>query len=92
MEAVNTNIAARLAERAARHPGRPAIVEYSAGRACRIAFGELATRVASLAAGLGERGVSPADRVLVFVPMSIDLYLVLLACCHLGAVAVFVDA
>jgi acyl-CoA synthetase (AMP-forming)/AMP-acid ligase II len=89
---VNPNIAARMAERAARHPERQAIVEHSGGRVRRITFGELASRVAGLSAGLGERGVAPGDRVLLFVPMSIDLYLTLLACCHLGAVSVFVDA
>lgn len=36
--------------------------------------------------------MEPGDRALLFIPMSIDLYVALLACLHLGAVAVFVDA
>src|SRR5712692_10211000 len=88
----NPNIAARLAERAALHPDRSAIVGYRRQRAERVTFGTLADRAAALAAGLQERGVAPGDRVLLFVPMSIDLYTALLACCHLGAAAVFVDA
>src|SRR5262249_60888750 len=40
----------------------------------------------------GERGVAAGDCVLLFVPMSIDLYVALLAVLHCGAVAVFVDA
>src|SRR6266571_3983769 len=91
-EMPNPNIAARLAERAALHPDRLAIVEYRRQRAERVTFGELAERTAALAAGLRERGVAPGDRVLLFVPMSIDLYTALLACFHLGAAAVFVDA
>src|SRR5438445_8887174 len=91
-EMPNPNIAARLAARAALHPDRLAIVEYRRQRAERVTFGELAERTAALAAGLRERGVAPGDRVLLFVPMSIDLYTALLACFHLGAAAVFVDA
>src|SRR5438445_129989 len=91
-EMPNPNIAARLAARAALHPDRLAIVEYRRQRAERVTFGELAERTAAVAAGLRERGVAPGDRVLLFVPMSTDLYTALLACFHLGAAAVFVDA
>lgn len=86
------NIAARLAERAALHPERTAIVEYAGGRARRITFGELARRVAALGAGMREAGIGAGDRVLLFVPMSIDLYAALLATLHAGGVAVFLDA
>ena len=86
---MNANIAARLAERAQRHPDRLAIAE---ARGRPATFGELAERVAALAAGLEGRGVRAGDRVLLFVPMSLDLYVALLAVLHLGAVAVFVDA
>src|SRR5207244_598876 len=55
-------------------------------------FGDLAARVEELSRGLQARGVVPGDRVLVFVPMSVDLYVTLLACLHAGAAAVFVDA
>lgn len=92
MSPPNPNIAARLAERAARHPERDAIVEYVRGRARRVAFGELVRGVAALAAGLRDVGVRPGDRVLLFVPMSIDLYRAVLACAHAGAAVVFIDA
>jgi acyl-CoA synthetase (AMP-forming)/AMP-acid ligase II len=92
MSTTNANVAGRLAERAARHPERDAIVAYRGGRARRVTFGELAARVGRLAAGLQERGVAPGDRVLVFVPMSPALYVTLLACLKAGAAAVFVDA
>lgn len=89
---MNANIAARLAERAASHPERTAIVEGRRGGTRRVSFGELSERVAGLAAGLEARGLKPGDSVLLFVPMSIDLYTALIAVFHLGAVAVFVDA
>lgn len=84
----NANIAARLVERADRHPERLAIAD----RHERLTFGELAERVATFAGGLAASGIRPGDRVLVFVPMSADLYVTLLGTLHAGAVAVFVDA
>lgn len=92
MDGVNANVAAGLAERAGAHPERTAIVEGGRGRRRRLTFGELAARVAELAAGLEARGIRAGDSVLLFVPMSIDLYVALLAILHLGGVAVFVDA
>jgi len=92
VDALNPNIAARLAVRAARHPGRTAIVDLRGGRRRVLAFGTLAERVAALAAGLEARGVRAGDPVLLFVPMSAELYVALLAVLHAGAHAVFVDA
>jgi acyl-CoA synthetase (AMP-forming)/AMP-acid ligase II len=92
VDALNPNVAARLAERAARHPARAAIVEGRGRRRRAETFGGMAARVAALAAGLDRRGIGPGDRVLLFVPMSIDLYVVLLAVLSRGATAVFVDA
>ncbi len=71
---------------------RAAIVETRGGRRTVITFREFAARTARLGAGLQRLGIGRGDRVLVFVPMSIDLYLVIMACLHIGAVAVFVDA
>jgi len=86
------NLAARLAERAALHPERAAIVEGAGASARRLSFGALDARVRALAAGLGGRGIGRGDAVLLFIPMSADLYVALLACLHRGATAVFVDA
>jgi olefin beta-lactone synthetase len=88
----DANLAGRLIERARRHPERAAIVEYGRGRARRMSFGELAERVAHTATRLHARGITPGDRVLLFVPMSAALYVALLGCMHAGAAAVFVDA
>ena len=88
----NPNIAARLLESAHAYPDRDAIVAYRSGRPRRITYGAFVRHVAAVAAGLAERGIAPGDSVLLFVPMSIDLYVVLLAIHHLGATAVFLDA
>lgn len=92
MAAVNANLADRLHERAALHPDRAAIVEARGGRVRRVTFSELDARVTAYAAAWRARGLGPGDRVLLFVPMSIALYAVLLATFRVGAVAVFVDA
>ena len=85
---VESNIVSRLFEAAARHPDRLAIADARS----RVTFGGLRDRVASAGAGLAADGVRAGDRVLVFVPMSVDLYVVLLGTLHAGAVPVFVDA
>lgn len=89
LEGLNPNIAARLQDRAREQGDWPALVEK---KSRRITFGELAERVGKMAAALEKRGLKPGQRVLIFVPMSIDLYAALLATAHLGCTAVFVDA
>lgn len=56
-----------------------------------VTFGELHELVSNCAGGLREQGIKRGSRVVVFVPMSLDLYVVLLALFRLGAVAVFID-
>ena len=85
---VDSNIVSRLADAAARHPDRLAIADARS----RVTFRTLHDRVASAGGGLAADGVRAGDRVLVFVPMSVDLYVTLLGTLHAGAVPVFVDA
>lgn len=71
-------------------PDRLAVVELgSPGR--RITAGELADRVARLAAALDRRGVGPGRRVAVLVPPGIDLTTLVYAVWRLGAVVVVAD-
>ena len=84
----NPSIAQRLAERSMEHPGRLAIVSMSS----RLTFGAMADRVARFAERLVASGVRAGDRVLIFVPMSAELYVALLGAMHAGAIATFVDA
>ena len=57
----------------------------------RLRFSELKTEVAELAGGLIDLGIEPGDRVVLLIPMSIDLYRALLALFHIGATATLVD-
>ncbi len=72
---------------AEKSPDRCAIVDGKA----RISYGELATEVKATAAYFQSKGIVKGDRVLVFVPMGIDLYRTVLALFDIGATVVFLD-
>ncbi len=57
-----------------------------------ITAGEVWTQVRHLAAGFAREGLQPGDRVLVFLPMSVPMYLTMFALQHMGAVPVFLDS
>ncbi|HEX6862037.1 MAG TPA: AMP-binding protein, partial [Thermoanaerobaculia bacterium] len=81
------NVLSVLRQVAARVPDRPALAMESGA----ISFGRLWERVDRASAGLRRMGLAPGDRAIVMIPMSIDLYVALLAVLKIGAVAVFVD-
>jgi acyl-CoA synthetase (AMP-forming)/AMP-acid ligase II len=83
------NVLAVLRDVARRVPRRPALVMGEGDRA--ISFARLWDRIDRASAGLRQRGMGPGDRAIVMIPMSIDLYVALLALLKIGAVAVFVD-
>jgi acyl-CoA synthetase (AMP-forming)/AMP-acid ligase II len=72
-------------------PGVPAIVEAGRRGRERITFSELDEAAAHAAGLLGSAGLSRGDVVLVFQPISIELYVALAAIFRLGLVAMFVD-
>lgn len=83
-----SNIARLFFEQARSHPERVAIIHG----ARMVTYGELAKQAEATAAGFIAQGLCTGDRVLVLVPMGIDLYRVVLALFRMGAVAVFLDA
>lgn len=85
------NIAARLAERAARHPEQPAIIDVAAGGPRVTTFAALDAEVARGAALLAAHGCRPGDAVIVLHRMSAELYIALIAAFRLGLVAVVPD-
>lgn len=86
------NIVEYLKVNAERHGDcRSALVMPVKGGHLQISFGQLWGRVNQVAAGLRGNGILPGDRIIVMVPMSIELYAVLLGIIQVGAVAVFVD-
>ncbi|MGI9517963.1 MAG: AMP-binding protein, partial [Pirellulaceae bacterium] len=75
----------------ARGNDRPAIIMPGRGRRCRVSFHELHEGSLLLGSSLREIGLQPGDRAIIMIPMSIDLYMTLLAVVSIGATAVFVD-
>jgi acyl-CoA synthetase (AMP-forming)/AMP-acid ligase II len=84
------NIAWQLEARAGATPNAWAIIDDRTARRCTYA--ELRDRAAALADDLRRAGLRPGDRVLIAVPMSLDLYVALIAVWRSGLVAVVPDA
>lgn len=84
-------IPAILQENTRQWAERDAIIAARHGRDVRISFARLESAANGFAGELAAKGVRPGDAVLVFVPMSLELYIGLLGIFRLGAVAVFID-
>ena len=56
-----------------------------------ITFGELEQEVTATANYFLHKGIGKGDRVMVFIPMSLDLYRIVPALFRIGATAVFLD-
>lgn len=72
-------------------PDQPAIIESTTQGVRTLTFAELTERSARAAALLQASGLRQGDRVLVFQPMSIELYVALLGIFRLGLVATVLD-
>ena len=72
-------------------PDQPALIESPNGVHRELTYRELDVLSSAFAKRLYQNGVRPAETVLVFVPMSISLYVCLLGIFRLGATAVFLD-
>ncbi len=81
------NIVDLLYESVRKHPGKTAIIYKDK----QISFGEFDKQVSETASYFLNKGIVKGDRVMVFVPMSIDLYRTVLAIFRIGATAVFLD-
>lgn len=81
------NIVELFLNAAGQFPNNTAIIDK--GR--HISYAQLKKEVEHTAAYLRQKGIGRGDRVLVFVPMSIPLYRLVLAIFYVGATAVFLD-
>jgi len=85
------NLVSLLAGRAKRHPGRIALVDSSTGGDRVVSYGELAARVSAGAEFLNDIGLKRGNAVLVFQPVSLELYEFLLAAFHSGLRVMLAD-
>jgi len=82
------NLVSVLEKRAERHPDRIAIMTGKE----KVTFRELFDRVKNTAGFIKNQGLNEGDCILVYIPMSIRLYEILLAIFYSGMTAVFTDA
>ncbi len=85
------NLVSLLEERAKAHPDRAALVDSWNGKDRVASYGELWRRVAAGADFLQRRGLKRGQTVLVFHPVSIELYEFLLASFHMGLRVMLAD-
>jgi acetyl-CoA synthetase len=68
-------------------PDKPAIIfEADDGSVTKISYRELHSRVCEFANGLKARGIKKGDRVIVYMPMSIEAVISMQACARIGAI------
>jgi acyl-CoA synthetase (AMP-forming)/AMP-acid ligase II len=85
------NLVSLLAGRAKLHPGRIALVDSSTGSDRVVTYEELAARVSAGAEFLNDIGLKRGNTVLVFQPVSLELYEFLLAAFHSGLKVMLAD-
>lgn len=85
------NLATLLEQNAQAHPDRPALVDRHGGKDRVVSYRELARRVAAGAKFLHRIGLRRGQTILVFQPVSIELYEILLAAFHGGLRVMLAD-
>ena len=83
----NSNVISFFLDKAKENPDKTAIIYKKK----RISYRELEQQVEQTAFYYKKKGIQKGSRVLVFVPMSIDLYRIVLALFYIGAIPVFLD-
>jgi acetyl-CoA synthetase len=68
-------------------PDKTAIIfEADDGKVTKISYQDLYRRVCMMANGLKSRGIKKSDRVIIYMPMSIEVVVAMQACARIGAI------
>lgn len=68
-------------------PEKTAIIfEADDGKVSRVSYRELHGRVCQFANGLKSRGIKKGDRVVIYMPMSVEAVVAMQACARIGAI------
>ncbi|HUV98835.1 MAG TPA: acetate--CoA ligase [Gallionella sp.] len=71
----------------AKQPEKTAIIfESDDGKVSKVSYRELHGRVCQFANGLKSRGIKKGDRVIIYMPMSIEAVVAMQACARIGAI------
>lgn len=82
------NLAYKLIQNYEKMPDKVCLVQNEK----KVTYKELYKRIANLKKYLESKGIKKGSKVLVLVPMSVDLYVTLLSIWSIGAVSCFMDA
>jgi olefin beta-lactone synthetase len=85
------NVVTHLRDRAAEDPAKIALIQGPFNAERSVTYGELWDHVGRIGGALARSGLKRGDRAIVMIPMSLELYAVLLGVLKIGAVSVFVD-
>ncbi len=88
---MNANLAEHLLRVARERPDQPALVDCHGGRERVWTFARLAADTARAAVALRDAGLRPGDGLLLWQPMSAELYILLIGAWRAGLVALFMD-
>ncbi len=58
----------------------------------KITYRDFVDKINVISSGLKQLGIAKGDRVIIFVPLSLELYLAMFAVQRIGAIAVFLDS
>ncbi len=97
MKPFKENVIQTLLETVKIHPEKIAIIEKRRGITGRsgyrkFTYSEMMSDIRLVASRLRKKGFKKGDRIVVFTPMSYELYVIVLAIFYIGAVTVFMDA
>ena len=71
----------------ATQPDKVALIfEADDGQVTRVTYRELHARVSQFANGLKSRGIKKGDRVVIYLPMSVEAVVAMQACARIGAI------
>ncbi len=71
----------------ATQPNKTALIfEADDGKVTQVSYRELHARVCQFANGLKARGIKKGDRVIIYLPMSIEAVVAMQACARIGAI------
>ena len=71
----------------ATHADKTALIfEADDGKVSRVTYRELHGRVSQFANGLKSRGIKKGDRVVIYMPMSVEAVVAMQACARIGAI------
>lgn len=86
---IENNVISLLRTHASEHPDRTA---FKWGEREEISYKELEEKISKAAGGLKQLGLQKGDRVLIFLPLSLELYVSMFAVQQIGAIPVFLDS